>query len=128
MVLVTDLVRACLLSKSIFKLLIGNEVFHTECEYHTAKKLTFYFSDRGRFFHTFVLRANTSASHDGCAEWMSRPFTTTTTLTTMADKLIIYVSQGQVLFDKQHTNYKDKHPTNNIWQSITNQFGYAKCE
>ncbi len=83
-----------------------------------AKKWTFYFSDRGWFFRTFALRTNTSTNHNGCAERTSCPYATTTQTTT-ADKLISRVSQYQVLFDKEHTVYKDnylrQHMAENHW-------------
>ncbi len=46
----------------------------------------------------------------------------------MADKLIICVSQHQVLFDKRHADYKDNYLKDNIWQSITDHLGSANGE
>ncbi len=59
-----------------FKNLIGYKYFHTKCGYHTAKKWSFYFSDRGRFWWAFTLPTEASNNHHGCAEQTSHPSST----------------------------------------------------
>lgn len=79
--------------------------FHVDWEYRAAERWPFYLWDWGKFFWTFTLRTNAPPSDGGCVEQMSRqsPTATTQTTTSMADKLITYVTQCQVLFDtKRH--------------------------
>lgn len=82
-----------------FKLLIGHEYFHTEMSH--CKKV-----DQGLFFQTCSLQKGTSSNHSGWLEQMPSPSPTKTSIT-IADKLIMGVSQSQVLFDKQEANYKN---------------------
>ncbi len=63
-----------------FNLLIGHEHFHTEHEYHGAKKRPFYLLHQGWFVWAFALQPKASTNHDGCAEWMSCPCPTTSTM------------------------------------------------
>lgn len=83
------------MKKIIFEMLIGHEHFHTECEYHAAKKTPVCFRSR-----SFALQRNTSSNHDGDAEQKNTPPMTTTTTDKLADKLIISVSWRQALFDR----------------------------
>lgn len=48
------------------------------------------------------LSCSALTSHDGCVDWMLHLSPATSTSTTRADKLIFYVSQRRVLFDKRH--------------------------
>lgn len=48
---------------------------------------------------------NASTDHDGCAEQASHPSPTTSA--TMADKLFIFVSRHEALFDTQDAKYKN---------------------
>lgn len=75
-----------------FKLLIGHQYLHMECEYHTTKKQAFYFLDRSHFFPK-MLRCKQKHHPFTIAVWNRS--------TKTADKLIICVSQQQVWLDKQ---------------------------
>ena len=42
----------------------------------------------------------------------------------MADRLIVFVSQNPVLFDKSHKNYRDNDLKDNVWRVIANDLQY----
>ena len=42
----------------------------------------------------------------------------------MAERLIIFVSQHPVLFDKRHKNYKDNDFKDNVWRRIAAEMEY----
>lgn len=80
--------------KILFKLLIWPEDFHKECTSCCEKVVFFFFLIRGRMFFSPNI-----AQSQGFVGVTS--FTTTTTSTTMAEKLIICVSRHRALFDKK---------------------------
>lgn len=56
-----------------------------------------------------ALQTSTTSNYNGGVERTSCPSLTVTVPTTIADKLIIFVSQHNTLFDKQHAKYKNKN-------------------
>ncbi len=56
-------VRIICTKNFFFKLLIGYEYFHTECEYHAAKKQSFYFLDQDQLFFFFPEHLHCEQTH-----------------------------------------------------------------